>query len=119
MAPISPKTIETLSNKGYMLSINTVSLLKSMDKANFKTPASSKLITLASEISEIMLDLPDIEDNAIILRELLKVKELADIFFNTLQTFQTHGALAHEKADLHIDIYNFKNELAEAVSIFA
>jgi len=114
---ISSQTLETLSNRGYMFSINTVSLIKSMEKANFKTPASAKLLNYASEIANILLDLPDQIDQSLVERDLRSVYALTVNYFDTLQSFQTTGALANEKADLHIDAYKLKKELAELLNI--
>ncbi len=114
---VSPQTLETLSNRGYMFSVNTVSLIKSMEKANFKTPASGKLLNDASEIANILLDVPDQIDESLIERDLRTVFDLVQNYFDTLQTFQTTGALANEKADLHIDAFKLRKELAKLLDI--
>ncbi len=112
------KQLEILSNKSYIFSVNTLSFVKSLQKAGYHSGRNNKLLQLAGKLADILLETADKTDKEEILSDLKLSEETVDTFFNLMQDIKTNGALANEKADLHIDAFKLRKELQTLILTF-
>jgi len=89
----------------YFFSVNTISFVKSMQKAGFQDEKSLTLMKFAGSIGTKILDAYDIEDEKTVENIVVECKKLAENCHNLFQNIRCGNdkLLLKEKAELQID----------------
>jgi len=118
MIGLKKENIAKFSNRTYIFSINVISFLKSLKKSSIENENTSYLAQNIGLLSEITLDLEDLNDLNEIIASLKKTSNFANKILDNLRSISCKKELLNEKSDLQVEIYSIIQEINDLISNF-